>query len=95
VYYVNERPQLFDLQQDPDECQDLADSDDNQHVLEYFEHELRSILDPEGVDAQCKASQSALIESHGGQEAVLNRGAFDNSPVPGEAPAFRKHGSNH
>jgi len=95
VYYVNEQPQLFDLQNDPDECHDLAGREDNQHVLEYFEDELRALLDPEGVDAQCKASQAALIASHGGKEGVLNRGAFDNSPVPGEAPAFRKHGSGH
>jgi choline-sulfatase len=95
VYYVHERPQLFDLQQDPDECHDLAGTEENQHVLEYFELELRGLLDPEGVDARCKADQHQLIESFGGQIAVLNRGAFDNSPVPGEAPAFRKHGGDH
>ena len=95
VYYVNERPQLFDLTQDPDECNDLAGASEHQQTLQNFENELRSLLDPEGVDAQCKQAQSALVASHGGKEGVMNRGAFDNSPVPGEAPAFRKHGSDH
>ena len=42
IHYLNAAPQLFDLEQDPDEVRDLAAS----------------------------------------------RGAFDNSPVPGEAPKF-------
>lgn len=94
VHYVNERPQLFDLQHDPDECHDLALSDDHRQVIQGFDQELRQLLDPEGVDTQCKDEQRALIDSFGGQDAVMNRGAFDNSPVPGEAPAFRKHGSD-
>jgi hypothetical protein len=29
-----------------------------------------------------------MVERRGGRRAVLQRGAFDNSPVPGEAPKF-------
>ena len=93
IYYVNNPPQLFDTTDDPEECRDLAQSPDHQDVLEIFEYELRDLIDPEAVDTQAKASQRAMIDSLGGREAVLNRGAFDNSPVPGEAPKFRQHGT--
>ena len=43
---------------------------------------------PEAVDARAKADQRARIEAFGGRQAVLRRGTFDNSPIPGEAPAF-------
>jgi choline-sulfatase len=62
-------------------------------VLANFERELRALIDPEAVDAQAKADQKALIDSFGGKEAVMSRGAFDNSPVPGETPTFRQHGA--
>ena len=43
-----------------------------------------------------KTGQSATnitleVAQHLGETAVRTRGAFDNSPVPGEAPAFRVH----
>ena len=66
VHYVDERPQLFDLQEDPDECRDLSAEEEMRDVVEYFEEELRSLLDPEAVDAQCKTSQASLIDSYGG-----------------------------
>ncbi|MBM3457451.1 MAG: hypothetical protein FJX77_02790 [Armatimonadetes bacterium] len=42
-----------------------------------------------GGDQQARAEQAARIEEYGGVEAVLRRGTFDNSPVPGEKSAFR------
>jgi len=91
IHHVNDPPQLFDLIADPGECTNLAASPDHQAILHDFEHRLRTLLDPEAVDACAKASQKALINAFGGEQAVRNRGAFDNSPVPGEAPAFRNY----
>lgn len=48
-----------------------------------------ALLDPVGVDRRAKAAQQAKIAAFGGEQAVRQRGAFDNSPVPGEEPAFR------
>ena len=76
---------------DPDECNDLAPLPEFQPVVLAFERELRAILDPEAVDAKAKADQAAKVDSFGGREQVIARGAFDNSPVPGEEPTFRKH----
>ena len=59
-------------------------------MLRDFETRLRAILDPEAVDAQAKADQRAKVEAFGGEEAVLRRGTFTNSPVPGEEPGFQR-----
>ena len=57
-------------------------------VVGAFEQELRGILDPEAVDAQAKADQRAKVEAFG-REKVLSRGAFANSPTPGEIARLR------
>ena len=90
VHYINARPQLFDLGTDPEEKNDLSASPRHQPLLRDFERRLRAMLHPEEVDACAKADQREKIESFGGKTAVRSRGAFDNSPVPGEAPAFRR-----
>ena len=92
VYYVDAPNQLFDLWQDPDELIDLSNSADKdiQSLMADFERQLRNMIDPEGIDRQAKYDQEQLIESLGGREAVIARGSFINSPVPGEAPRFQR-----
>lgn len=88
VYYVNESPQLFDLHADPDELNDLSISPEHQSVLTAMEQKLLAILDPVATDTRAKADQQRRIAEMGGEAAVRDRGAFDNSPTPGEAPSF-------
>ncbi len=89
IYYVEEEPQLFNLLEDPEEVNDLAGREDYRPVLDRFERELRSILDPEATDRRAKEAQRATVEAYGGEDAMRKRGAFDNSPVPGESPKFK------
>jgi len=91
AYYVDAPNQLFDLQHDPDELVDLIESpdEDTQRIVADFEARLRNLLDPEAVDREAKRDQQKLIESLGGRDAVLSRGSFQNSPVPGEDPKFQ------
>ena len=91
IYHVDAPAQLFDLAQDPLELQDLAQRGDaeSQRLLADYQARLRQIVDPEAVDARAKADQQRRIELLGGREAVIARGAFINSPVPGETPRFR------
>ena len=91
IHYVNEPPQLFNLEDGPKETTDLSSSPDHQTTLKSLERRLRELLDPEAADARAKSAQQARINRFGGEETVRNRGAFDNSPVPGESPAFRVH----
>ncbi len=91
VHYVNEPPQLFNLVTDPDECRDLVTNPNHQSILHDFDQRLNQILDPAAVNEQAHQDQTECIERNGGETAVRARGAFDNSPVPGEVPAFRVH----
>lgn len=91
IYHVAGPAQLFDLERDPDEVNDLARQPDARarRLLGEYGAKLRALLDPEAVDRQAKADQQRKIESLGGREAVVKRGAFVNSPAPGEAPRFQ------
>lgn len=91
VRYVNAPPQLFDMIEDPMEVRDLAMLPEYGAVLAEREDRLRAMLDPEAVDARARADQRARVEAFGGEAAVLARGAFTNSPVPGEKPGFRSY----
>jgi choline-sulfatase len=92
IYHVEARPQLFDLTADPQECDDLALKPEYARPLQVWEERLRQVLDPDAVDAQARQDQAAKVEAFGGEEAVRQRGTFENSPVPGEAPGFRHQG---
>ncbi|MBU6257904.1 MAG: sulfatase-like hydrolase/transferase [Burkholderiales bacterium] len=81
-YYVGHRPELFDLERDPEELQDLAPRADCAAVLAAMETELRRICDPEAVDARAKADQRALIERHGGAAVAATLGAGGATPAP-------------
>lgn len=89
IYHVHEKPQLFDLREDPNELVDLSSNIEYQTILNQLIEKLRAICDPEDVDARAKADQNALVEKYGGAKALRERGFFENSPVPGEQPAFK------
>ncbi|TVQ25466.1 MAG: sulfatase [Spirochaetaceae bacterium] len=89
VHYVDEPAQLFDLDVDPSEINDLAiEHPAADSVQQRMRAMLFDILDPDAADRQARDDQKRTIERHGGREAVIGRGAFDNSPVPGEEPKF-------
>ncbi len=90
IHYVGLEPQLYDLKDDPGERRDLGAHPDHAEVRRELEAELRVICDPEAVDRRAKADQAAIVEQHGGVEAVLARGGFGATPAPGEEPDFDK-----
>ena len=81
-YYVGFQPELFDLENDPEELNDLAPNAAFAPMLREMEAALRRICDPEAVDALAKADQRALIERVGGLEAAANMGAAGATPAP-------------
>lgn len=89
LHYVGFRPQLYDLACDPEELQDLAPDPSCREMLNRLERELRSMVDPDAVDARAKADQLALVERHGGRDAVVKKGGFGSTPAPGETPEYR------
>jgi len=73
-YYVGHAPELFDLAADPHESIDLARDPAYTHILGECETALRSLVDPEAVDAMAFADQRDTLTRHGGAEAVRRRG---------------------
>jgi choline-sulfatase len=83
VYYVGMPPQLFDLAADPDEIHDLVKEGTGLERARALEARLRTICDPEAVNAAAKASQRAWAERWGGREAVEAEGFLVFTPPPG------------
>lgn len=81
-YYVGYAPELFDLENDPEELHDLAGDPAHAGIVAEMEKRLRSICDPEAVDAQAFADQDAMIEGYGGREAALSMGMTGATPPP-------------
>lgn len=88
VHYVGYPPELFDLETDPEEMNNLADNADARNIRDGLEKALRSLFDPEAIDKSAHEDQAALVEKHGGRDAVLNRGSFNGTPIPGETAEF-------
>jgi len=86
VHCVRYRPQLFDLESDPEELVDLAGDPAHRARLSELEAELRRFCNPEEVDARARRRQAELLARYGGREAALARGDLNYTPAPGQAP---------
>lgn len=82
VHYVGARPQLFDLQSDPEELHDLSDSPDHAQVQEDMLKELQKICDPDETDAMAFADQAAVIAAHGGKDGIADSADIPFTPPP-------------
>jgi choline-sulfatase len=85
-YYVRFRPELFDLETDPEEENDLAEAPRYADVVREMESALRSICDPEAIDALAKSDQQAMIERVGGPQVAATMGATGATPAPKTGP---------
>ena len=82
IHYVGYEPELFDLFEDPEELDNVAQRPEFAHVVDEYERKLRAILDPEGTDMKAKADQGRLIAECGGRQAILDGGGRSATPAP-------------
>ena len=82
IYYAGFEPELYDLENDPEETVNVARHKDNQAVIAELHNELLAICDPETTDRLAHADQKALIESYGGRENAIKLGAPGATPPP-------------
>jgi len=75
--------QLFDLAADPHEAHDLAQAPGSRETVKRLEATLRTICDPEAVDARAKADQRAMVERLGGKARVKSESQILFTPPPG------------
>lgn len=88
VHYINHPAQLFNLDEDPEEVADLAESGGHEAVLREGRDRLYSMLDPLEVERRAKARQQQLLEENGGRDSVIARGDLGFSVPPGVPPSF-------
>lgn len=82
IHYVGFEDELFDLEVDPEELQNLAADPAYAETLATLHTELSKICDPVAVDRQAFADQDAMIERYGGIEAAMQLGAPGATPPP-------------
>lgn len=71
IYYVRFEPELFDLENDPEESTNLAARPEYADTVKALDAQLRAIVDPEEEDRRANEAQRRLIESKGGPERVM------------------------
>lgn len=81
IEYIGERPQLFDIVEDPGEFCDLARDPINASLVSYYQAKIRQHFDPVIVDAQAKADQDRRVSEAGGIEVALNQ-KVNFTPAP-------------
>lgn len=83
VYYMECEPQLFNMEADPYELNDLGKNLGYQQVIEELMVELRKICDIEDMDQKAIKEQEEMLEQYGGRENIKNGNFFfAYSPVP-------------
>jgi choline-sulfatase len=82
IHYVDFPPELFDLNNDPEELCDLAPDPAFAKIIAELHADLCAVCDPDTAEQQAHADQRALIEKHGGREAALKLGAPGATPAP-------------
>lgn len=90
LYHVGMPRQLFDLEADPHESVDLGPDHDKAAELEA---RLRTICDPEAVDARAKADQRQWIARWGGADAIAAEALLVYTPPPGESAEMEPAGN--
>jgi len=82
-HFVGFPPQLFDLQDDPDEVFDLAGDPAYGDILARMAERLRAIVDPDEVDRCAHADQRRKIDAAGGKDAIIAGGVkIPYTPAP-------------
>ena len=88
VFYSDYKPQLFDLEDGPEELHDIAKDPSSKDILEAMVAELNNICDPYETDKRAKQCQADMLERVGGRQFVIDRGDLGFSVPPGVAPKF-------
>jgi choline-sulfatase len=74
VHHVDDAPELFDLDADPDELRDLALDPRHDGVRRACADELSRLVDAEAVDERARADQRRRLDAGGGLERVRSGG---------------------
>ncbi len=82
IHYVGYRPELYDLEEDPEELVNLGYDPAFAGLLHEMENELCRIVDPHATDRAAKSDQRKLIDRYGGRDAVIAKTSKSATPAP-------------
>ncbi len=88
IHYTGYEPELFDLEEDPDELINLADDPLFELVMKEYEAYLFEIVDPGEADERAYKDQQALLNKFGGRDKAIAKGAIQGTPPPGGKANF-------
>lgn len=86
VYYHHMPVQLFDLSEDPRETRDISRTQKGREIIFELDKLLRSILDPNEIDVECRREQKLVVDRFGGEGNFSKEVLWTSSetPVPAE-----------
>lgn len=82
VVYPGYASQLFDMESDPNETDDLSSDPAQVNIRAALESELAKIANPDEVNAQAFADQENRIRLNGGRDAILGTADIPHTPAP-------------
>ena len=82
IHYIGFPDQLFDLDNDPEELNDLATHDESADQLRHFKERLEAIVDTVETNKRAHADQEAMIRQLGGRTEIGKRIAMPFTPAP-------------
>ena len=82
IHYVSFAPELFNLETDPEEMNNLSGIPKYSEIVEQFKTILEGIVDPEKIDVQAKKDQAVLVHKYGGAKKIIESGGISGTPVP-------------
>ena len=80
-YYPGYSPELYDMQEDPDELNNLGDSEPYLAIRQECHAQMLQLVEPEGANRLAFADQAALIKRLGGEQAIMESEEYDFTPV--------------
>lgn len=88
VEYALYEPQLFDLEADPEELNDLGADRQYDQIVQACATMLRERIDPLDAHEAALRDQRQRIDELGGEQAIIDRGDYGFSPPPGVKATF-------
>ena len=82
IYYEGFEPELFDLENDPEEINDLSKDPKYLNILVELEKDLQNICNPKEINELAFKDQDKMIERYGGIEEAKKLGANAATPPP-------------
>ena len=82
IYYEGFEPELFDLENDPEEINNLSKDPKFFNILNELNRDLQNICDPKETNELAFKDQDAMIERYGGIEEAKKLGANAATPPP-------------